>query len=302
MNVIDWLLDSDPSIRWQVMRDLTDAPPEAFARERSRVALEGWGAQLLQAQPPDGLWGGGPCHPAWTSTKHTLVLLRDLGLDPASEQAQRAIGLVRDNVRWEPEFNSAPFFDGEVEACINGRVLAVGAYFGVVSDALADRLIREQLEDGGWNCNAPPSTRSSFHSTICVLEGLLEYEKARGASPALSNARQRGQDYLLKRRLFRRLSTGDVIDSAWTQFSFPTHWHYDVLWGLDYLRRAGVSYDERMAEAVDLVESKRDASGRCLLENAHPGKVYVDIEEPGKPSRWITLRALRVLRWFRPNA
>ena len=232
-------------------------------------------------------------------TMDTLVMLRDLGLDPRSERVRRAIGLVRDNSTWGPQFGCTPFFEGEVEPCINGRVLAAGAYFGEASDRLVDRLLNEQLQDGGWNCKAPPSKRSSFHSTICVLEGLLEYEKAKGATTAVTDARLRGQEYLLERSMFRSLSTGEVIDPDWTQFSFPTRWHYDVLWGLDYLRRAGVEPDQRVAEAIDRVEKKRDAQGRWPLENPHAGEVHFDMEDgAGKPSRWNTLRALRVLDWY----
>jgi hypothetical protein len=298
-SVIGWLLDSDPSIRWQVMRDLIDESHEVVAGERSRVASEGWGSRLLDLQGPDGQWGGNTFFPHWTSTFYTLLELRDLGLDPTSERARQAIGVVRDNCTWGPEFGDSPFFEGEVEPCINGRVLALGAYFGEASDRLLDRLLHEQLEDGGWNCEAPPSKRSSFHSTICVLEGLLEYEKAKGATTAVAGARLRGQEYLLERSMFRSLSTGGVIDPDWTQFSFPTRWHYDVLWGLDYLRRAGARPDERVAEAIDLVEKKRDGDGRWPLENPHAGLVHFDMEDgAGKPSRWNTLRALRVLDWY----
>lgn len=299
-SVLQWLLDSDPSIRWQVLRDLMGESDEVVTRERSRVASEGWGARLLDLQEVDGQWGGGPyIFPGWVSTTDTLLLLRDLGLDPTNERARRAVSLVRDKSTWGPELDDAPFFEGEVEPCINGRVLACGAYFGEASDRLVDRLLSEQLEDGGWNCEAPPSERSSFHTTICVLEGLLEYEKAKGATTAVKDARLRGQEYLLERRMFRSLSTGEVIDPAWTQFSFPTRWHYDVLWGLDYLRRASVEPHERIAEAIALVEKKRDGWGRWPLENPHAGEVHFEMEDgAGKPSRWNTLRALRVLSWY----
>jgi hypothetical protein len=211
--VIRWLLDSDPSIRWQVKRDLIGEPEEVVAAERSRVALEGWGARLLSLQERDGNWGGGAwVYQSWASTMETLMLLRELGLDPASEQARNAIGLVRDKSTWGPHHNDSPFFEGEAEPCINGRVLACGAYFAEASDRLVDRLLSEQLEDGGWNCDAPPSKRSSFNSTICVLEGLLEYEKARVGPSTVRDARLRGQEYLLERRLFRSLSTGKIID------------------------------------------------------------------------------------------
>ena len=312
MSVINWLLDSDPSIRWQVMRDLTGESDATVAGERSRVASEGWGARLLDLQGPDGHWGGAAFVPrAWISTKDTLQLLRDLGVDPTADRVRRAIGQVRDRCTWGPEFGDSPFFEGEIEPCINGRVLAIGAYFGEASDRLAERLLEEQLEDGGWNCDAPRShssrrpvsTRSSFHSTICVLEGLLEYETATGPRPEITAARLRGQEYLLERRLFRSRSTGQVINPAWTQISFPTRWHYDILWGLDHLRRACVEPDNRIAEAVDLIANKRDRLGRWPLENPHAGTVHFEMEgSAGQPSRWTTLRALRVLRWADKNS
>jgi hypothetical protein len=325
---VDWLLDSDPAIRWQVLRDLTDAPEEQVAAERGRVASEGWGARLLALQRPDGQWGGGvptftstaaekwwrslppdrqgTLFPEWTSTTWSLALLRAFGLDPASAGARHAVGLVREHVRWE--HGGEPYFAGEVEPCINGRTVAIGAYFGEDVAGIVDRLLGEQMSDGGWNCEQENgSTRGSFHTTIDVLEGLLEYERANGGPPAVSAARLRGETYLLERRMLRRLSTGEVIDqdrttnrpAAWTQFSFPTYWHYDVLRGLDYLRAAGAIPDERVAEAIDLVESKRDADGRWPLENPHPGRVHVALDEgEGRPSRWNTLRAMRVLRWY----
>ncbi len=308
-SVIRWLLDADPSIRWQVMRDLTDAPEEEVAAERARVATEGAGARLLVLQAPDGRWGGAAFNHGWDSTMHVLTLLREMGLDPASAEAQRAVGLVRDRVVWPgwgPQGTDNPFFVGEVEPCINGQVAASGAYFGQDVRGLIDRLLGEQLADGGWNCEAENgSVRSSFNTTICVLEALLEYEQASAGSPAVTAARLRGQEYLLERRLFRRKSTGEVIerdrkdDTVWTRFAFPTWWHYDVLRGLDYLRRAGVEPDERVAEAIDLVASKRGDDGRWLLDTQYPGKMPVEMDEgAGKPSRWITLRALRVLDWY----
>ena len=298
MNVVEWLLDTDPAIRWQVMRDVTAAPEDAVVAERARVATEGWGAQLVALQGPDGQWGGGTYFPAWTATAWTLMQLRDLGLDPMSAAARRAVALVRENSRWEHK--REPFFAGEVEPCINGMTLAIGAYFGEDVRAIVDRLLGEQMGDGGWNCEQENgSTRGSFHSTIDVLEGLLEYERATGGSPEVTAARLRGQEYLLERRMLRRRSTGEVIDPAWTQFSYPTRYLYDVLRGLDYLRGAGVVPDERAAEAIDLVESKRDADGRWPLENPHPGEVHFAMDEgEGRPSRWNTLRATRVLRWY----
>jgi hypothetical protein len=297
---MQWLLDSDPSIRWQTMRDLTAEPAEVVGAERSRVASEGWGARLLGRQRPDGNWGDGITTPHWRSNLYTLLLLRYLGVDPMSERARKAVGLVRERVNWGPEFGNSPFFEGEVEPCINGGVVALGGYFGETSDRLVDRLLGEQLMDGGWNCEAERgSVRSSFHTTICVLEGLLEYERARGAKAAVTDARSRAQEYLLERRLFRKLSSGAVIDPKWTRFTFPTMWQYDVLRGLDYLRSAGVEPDERVAEAVGLVAERRRPDGRWLLD-ASPRDAFDDDLEggAGQPSRWNTLRSLRVLDWY----
>jgi hypothetical protein len=226
------------------------------------------------------------------------MLLRNFGLDPVSAVARRAVRLVREHCRWEHD--GEPFFAGEVEPCINGKVVAMGAYFGENVDGIVERLLGEQMTDGGWNCEQENgSTRGSFHSTIDVLDGLLEYERATSGSPEVSAARLRGQEYFLERRMLRRLSTGDVIEPTWTQFSYPTYWHYDVLRGLDYLRAAGAVPDKRVAEAVDLVESKRDANGRWTLENPHPGRLHFEMDEgEGRPSRWNTLRAMRVLRWY----
>jgi hypothetical protein len=307
-SVIRWLLDSDPSIRWQVMRDLIDAPANEVAAERARVATEGWGARLLALQGADGSWGGAAWNRGWDSTMHILMLLRDLGLDPASDEARRAVGLVRDRVTWQgwAAYDGNPFFAGEVEPCINGQVAAVGAYFRQDVQGIVDRLLGEQLSDGGWNCEATNgSTRSSFNTTICVLEALLEHERAGGGPPEVTEARLRGQEYLLERRLFRRRSTGEVIErdrkggAVWTRFAFPTWWHYDVLRGLEYLRGAGVTPDERVDEAIDLVVSKRDDDGLWPLETRYPGVMPVEMDEgEGRPSRWNTLRALRVLNWY----
>jgi hypothetical protein len=310
MTVIDWLLDSDPSIRWQVLRDLTDAPAEEVAAERARVATEGAGARLLALQAEDGWWSGAAWNRGWDSTMHVLTLLREMGLDPASAAARRAVGLVRDRVTWQgcgpPECDGNPFFAGEVEPCINGQVAASGAYFGQDVRGIVNRLLGEQLADGGWNCEAVNgSTRSSFNTTICVLEALIEHERAVEGSPDVTAARLRGQEYLLERHLFRRRSTGAVIErdrkggGAWTRFAFPTWWHYDVLRGLEYLRHAGVAPDERVAEAIGLVQSKRDGEGRWPLETQYPGAMPVEMDAgEGRPSRWNTLRALRVLRWY----
>jgi len=295
----DWLLASDPSIRWQVMRDLTDMPAETIAAERARVAEEGWGRRLLDLQRADGQWGDGVATPFWWSNLYTLVFLRDLGVDPSHPRVRAAVDRVRTRVSWAAEFGSPPFFDGEVEPCINGRVVALGAYFGQPAHRLVDRLLGEQLADGGWNCEAERgSVRSSFHTTICVLEGLLEYERLVGRDAAITNARNRAHEYVLQRRLLRRLSTGEVIDRRWTEFVFPPLWHYDVLRGLDYLRAAEVSADARVDEAVAIVRDRRSPDGRWLLDARHRNTLYEEMAGVvGEPNRWITLRASRVLRW-----
>lgn len=307
---MDWLLDSDPAIRWQAFRDLADAPPEVVAAERASVVTErdSWGARLLALQGSDGQWEGGALFPAqrrpreegqpWTATAFSLVLLHDFGVDPHNDAVRRAVAQVRDHCRWEHA--GEPFFSGEVEPCINGMTVTLGAYFGEDVDDVVARLVAEQLADGGWNCEAENgSVRSSVHTTIRVLEGLLAHERATGGSTESIAARQRGEEYLLERRLLRRKSTGDVIDPAFLQFSFPTRWHYDVLRALEYFRAVGNRPDPRVDEAIDVLRSKRQSDGRWLLENTHPGAVHFAVDDgDGRPSRWNTLRALRVLRWY----
>jgi hypothetical protein len=309
VTVLDWLLDSDPAVRWQVLRDLTEAPADVVAAERARVATEGWGPRLLAARDPDGQWAGGACFPAagwsredggqpWTSTLPTLDLLRLLGLDPDTPQARETVALVCENCRWE--YDGSRFFDGEVEPCINGRTVALGAYFGEDVEGVVQRLLDDQLDDGGWNCwTEEGSTRSSFDSTINVLEGLLAHERATGGTSQTAEARQRGEEYLLERSLFRRKTTGAPVKPEYLQFSFPPQWHYDVLRALDHFREAGSASDERLAEAVALVREKQQPDGTWLLENTHPGATPFAFEDgDGRPSRWNTLRALRVLAWY----
>jgi hypothetical protein len=289
------------------MRDLTNASPDEVAAERARVEHEGWGAQLLALEDENGLWAGGACFPAsyrgdepgqpWTATMHTLQTLQLLGLDPTSESGRRAIALVAENGRWEHD--GQRYFDGEVEPCINGRTIETGAYFGVDVSGIVERILDERLDDGGWNCEAENgSVRTSFDTTINVLEGLLEFELARRGSADVRAMRRSGEEYLLERNLFRRKSTGEVVDPRYLDFAFPYYWLYDVLRALDHFRRADARRDSRMAEAVEVVRSKRQSDGRWLLDRVHPGRVHLDVETAGEPSRWITLRALRVLDWF----
>jgi hypothetical protein len=308
-DVLDWLLDSDPSMRWQVLRDLTDASEEEIAQERARMTAQGAAARLLALQTPDGLWSGTAWNHGWDSTMHALTLLREMGLDPGSPEARSAVGRVRDQVTWKdcgPEETQAnAFFDGETEPCINGQVAAAGAYFGQDVGGLIRRLLAEQLPDGGWNCEAESgSIRSSFNTSLCVLEALLEWELSGRGGPEVIQARERGQEYLLERRLLRRKSTGEVIERdrrgglSWSHLAFPNWWRYDVLRGLDFLRRAGATPDPRAGEAVAVIASKRGADGRWIADISLPGRMLVEIGDgAGKPDRGITLRDLRVLAW-----
>ena len=311
MDALDWLLAADPAIRWQALRDLADAPADRVAAERARIGTEGWGQRLLALRRPDGLWDIGK---SWTEfpTLLALLMLRDMGLDPTSEAARTMADFVRSNAtwhnEWSPAWDGTPVFDGEVEPCINSRIVALGAYFGIEVSPIVERLLGEQMADGGWNCEQENgSTRGSFDTTINVLEGLLEVSQSVGGSPELATALERGQEYLLKRRMLRRLSNGELLDPAYSQFSFPTGWHYDALRGLEHLRAAGVAPDGRVAEAIDLVRLKRDADGRWPLEHAHESEMVdarlrdleFDMDErEGQPSHWNTLRAMRVLDWY----
>lgn len=297
MSVVDWLLESDPSIRWQVMQDLVDAPASAVAAERSRVAREGWGARLLALQAGDGQWGGGSYSPKWTSTTYTLLLLRHLGVDPADTNVAAATGRVRDKVVMGAR--SRPYFFYSNELCVTSMVLALGSYFLEDTGDLPQPgvLLDRQHDDGGWNCHVA-SDRSSFHTTISALEGLLEYERTRGGDSTLAEARARAHEFLMKRRLMYSLRTGKLINSRWLLMSFPPRWFYDVLRALDYLREARVNPDPRLEEAVAVIAGKQRRDGLWPLQNRHPGKEHFSMEEgSGKPSHWNTLRAMRVLNW-----
>lgn len=317
-DVTNWLLDSDPSIRWQVMQNILHVPAEEVATERSKVATEGWGATLLGNQSNNGTWNPDHRFPE-IDTLRSLNLLCDMGLDPKSEQAKHAIAKVQENVLWLMKISReelpenediswwhSSFFSGEVEPCINGRVVRIGAYFGVDVQPLVERLLSEQMADGGWNCEqGRGSTRGSFHTTINVLEGLLEFEQANANAIYVTEARERGQEYLLKRHLFKSLSTGEPIkvdgkgSHNWTQFSYPAGWRYDILRGLDYFCKAGVIQDPRMAETLAILESKRDNNGKWAIDIIYDEEPIAESEaEEDKPSYWNTLRAMRVLEYF----
>jgi hypothetical protein len=314
-SVIGWLSDADPSIRWQVMRDLLDAPEPEWRAERAKVETAGWGARLLSYEDEDGQWAGGAFLPSgfdfrewqevgqpWTATVFSLSQLREPGLDPASDRIQRAVELIGANSRWDHA--GEPYWEGEVEECINGRIVADGAYFGVDVSSIVGRLAGERLDDGGWNCERiNGSVRSSFATTINVLEGLLEYQRATGGTPQSREARRSGEEFLLERKLFRRLSTGEPADEQFLCFVYPNRWRYDVLRALEYFRCAaaltGAAPDPRLDEAVGHVHSRRLDDGRWPLDWSPAGRIWFDVNDgAGQPSRWVTLRAMRVLRWW----
>lgn len=310
MDVVEGLMDTDPAIRWQVMRDLTDAALEDVTAERARVSAEGWGAELLALQAEDGLWDRGvyrpgwvdesrPMYDAWTATHFSVQQLVDFGVDPADDRVQEAVRRLREHVRWDVE-GSPGYFEGETEPCVNGVVLTNAAYFGEPGETVLAKLLAGQLTDGGWNCwDVHGATVASLHSTICVLEGLWAWEQATGGSEQARAARLAGEEYVLDRELFRRRSTGEIIDPRFMMPSYPVRWYYDVLRALDYLRQARPEGDDRCAAALDLLRATRRPDGWWALENTHEGPTSFAMagEMEGFPSRWVTLHALRVLRW-----
>jgi hypothetical protein len=305
---VAWLLSGDPSIRWQTLRDLLGAPPGDVAEERARVASEGWGGRLMALQDSAGTWAsgtssnGGLYSPKWTSTTYTMLLLRNLGLPPSDRRMRRPCqilldqGLQRDggiNFGWRDRS----------ETCITGMVLSILSYFALDDerlDTVAEHLLDEQMPDGGWNCRKwRGATHASVHTTISALEGLRHYELlARGPTRPVRAAQDRGREFLLAHRLYRSHRTGNVIKSEFTQFHFPPHWHYDVLRGLDYFQAVGAPRDPRLRDGIDLVLQARQPDGRWFLRRRYSGKTYFQLERLGAPSRWNTLRALRVLQWW----
>jgi hypothetical protein len=305
--VHNWLLAGDPSVRWQVMRDVLDVPAAEWHRERTQVASAGWGASLLACQDPAGTWGSGLYNPKWTSTFYTLLLLRNLGLTGDNEQAAAGAQILAERgIRPDGglRYNVPPRDLHEPgETCVTGMGLAICAHFGQPSAALSPLtgyILREQMADGGWNCQrGRGATHSSFHTTISVLEGLLEFERHCGpVATALRDARARGHEFLFAHSLYRSHRTGAVAHRSFTTFPFPPQWHYDALRGLDYLRAVGAGRDPRAQPAIDLLLSRRRADGRWNAHAAYRGKAWLEMERAAEPGRWNTLRALRVLRWW----
>ena len=307
-NVTAWLLDGDPAIRWQVLRDVVGAAAGSVERERQKVASAGWGARLLARQDPEGTWAGGQSsdgglyHPKWISTTYTMLLLRDLGMPAVNRHARRACPLLLDQgLQRDGGINYG--WRGRSETCITGMVLSILCHFEHDDDrldTLARHLLEQQMPDGGWNCRRDlGATHSSVHTTISVLEGLRLYElHRRRRVVAVRAAQARGREFLLVHRLFRSHRTGAIIKPIFVQFSFPPRWHYDILRALDYFQAARAPCDRRLGDAIDIVRSTRREDGRWTLHNRYKGKTYFELERLGAPSRWNTLRALRVLKWW----
>ncbi|MFF2345054.1 squalene cyclase [Pseudarthrobacter sp. NPDC058119] len=313
--LLNWLLDSDPALKWQVERDLAGAPPEQWEATRARIRTEGFGAQLLSRQDPDGQWAGGAYFPAdfdfngpeaaedagqpYTATTWSLNALREWGLD-AAVLAGTAEKLAA-NSRWE--YQGLPYWGGEVDCCINAFTLANGAWLGADVSGIAQWFLERQLPDGGWNCEwVNGSVRSSVHSTINSLKGLLYYEAATGGSPKPRAARHRGEEYLLERRLLYRKSTGEPVAPWVARQAYPFRWFYSALNALDYFRAAalhdGAAPDPRLADAIGTVRSARQGDGTWVQERRHPGRVWFDVDVPGEPSKWLTFHGTRVLDWW----
>jgi hypothetical protein len=310
---IQWLLGGDPAIRWQTLRDLVGAAQGTIERERRRVARDGWGARLLARQGPEGKWAAGLSSdsglysPKWTSTTYTMLMLRDFGLPASNRQARKACTLLLDGgLQRDGGINYGTWakWTGRGETCVTGMVLSILSYFGYEDarlDTLASHLLEQQMPDGGWNCRWPQgATHASVHTTISVLEGLRLYELHRGRHlRAVRGAQRRGLEFLLVHRLFRSHRTGEIIKPVFTRFAFPPRWHYDILRALDYFQAVDAPRDPRLADAIDIVQSSQRADGRWSLEHSHKGKTYFELERLSAPSRWNTLRALRVLKWWR---
>ncbi|MFP5332549.1 MAG: squalene cyclase [Acidimicrobiia bacterium] len=311
---LDWLLDSDPTLRWQVERDLLGEPPPVWEATRARIATEGFGKALLDLQDPDGQWAGGAYFPGdfdprgpepgqpWTATTWTLNALREWGLDSAVLRERDTAELLERNSRWE--YEDLPYWGGEVDACINGYTVANGVWLGADVTGIVDWFLEHRMDDGGWNCDwVEGSTRSSFHSTLNSLRGLLAYEVAVGGSDAVRPARKAGEEYLLERRLHRRLSTGEPVGEWVDRYAYPFRWAYTVLNAADYFREAnrfdGGLPDPRLAEAIDMIRAARHADGTWIQQRRLAGRVWFEVDVPeGEPSKWLTLYAQRVLDWW----
>jgi hypothetical protein len=317
MDVRSWLLDSDPALRWQVERDIIGEPPKVWEATRARIATEGFGARLLDLQDRDGQWAGGAYFPGefsfdgpeaqepgqpWTATTWSLNTLRDWGLDGAVLRERRTAELLAENSRWE--YDDLPYWGGEVDCCINAYTVSNGLWLGADISGIVDWFLEHRMADGGWNCDwVEGSTRSSFHSTLNSLKGLLAYDAATGGTDTTRGARREGEEYLLERDLFRRLSTGEPVGDWVDRFAYPFRWFYSVLNVADYFRQSvlleGRKPDPRMAEAIEMIRTARQPDGTWLQARRHPGRVWFEVDvDAGEPSKWLTLYATRVLDWW----
>ena len=299
--VVAWLLAGDPAIRWQTLQDLLGAPAADVAIERERVAVEGWGARLLQAQDHDGQWAGGLYSPKWTSTTYTLLLLHWLGLPAAHPQALAACGRLWDGARFYEGGLTLAKTIRQPETCITAMLVLIASSFGRDDERIEQAvtwLLGEQLDDGGWNCESirSGSRHGSFHTSISVLDALVAYTRGGGAVPG-GNAVAGGQRFFLDHSLYRSHRTGEVVDEVFTRFPFPPQWHFDVLRGLEHFMAVGARPDDRLADAIEVVRRARRADGRWPRHRPYPGRQWFDLE-PAGPSRWATLRCLRVLAWW----
>lgn len=300
--LIAWLLEGDVSVQYQVHRDLLGSERPDL---RARIAEEGWGARFLSTQKPEGHWGQRFYQPKWISTHYTLLDLKNLAISPQNEAIRASITQVIEKHKG-PDGGILPIgVSQKSDMCINGMFLNYACYFGAEAEALTsivDCLLAEHMADGGFNCysNTRGAVHSSMHTTISVLEGILEYEKGgyRYRLADLRRAQQQSIEFLLQHRLFRSDRTGEVIDKKWLMLSYPSRWKYDILRALDYFQSAGLGYDPRMADAVAVLEKKRRKDGTWPVQAKHPGQTHFDMEKTGGPSRWNTLRALRVLQHF----
>jgi hypothetical protein len=302
--IISWLLEGDPSIRWQVQRDLLNAGPAKYELERKKIGKEGWGVHLLALQNSNGHWGDGIYSPKWTSTTYTILTLRQLGLPPNNPQAKRACKLFLDEGLYtDGGINFFSYSWKHSETCVTGMILALLAYFRYQDERIheiASYLVAQQMPDGGWNCESyKGATHSSFHTTMLVLEGLYEYQCTYPEKKGkISQVREHGHDFLLAHRLYKSHRTGKIFDEAMTRMPFPHRWRYDFIRALDYFRACGAPRDERMSDAIELLQKKQKKDGLWPLNSGMSGRKYFDLEEVGQPSRWNTLRALRVLNWW----
>ena len=303
-SVIQWLLDGDPAVVWQVQRDLFDEPVKIYQNSQKRVATEGWGAQFLGLQDSEGTWAQGLYGPKWQSTTYTMLTLRRLGLPSDNPQAQRGCQVLLDG-GFMPDDGINYIRNPNIqhsETCITGMVLSVLAHFRYPDErlhAIANHLLGQQMADGGWNCESyNGATHSSFHTTISVLEGLWEYEKTFGANPKITAARAQAHEFLWLHRLYRSHRTGKIVDQKLTKLTFPPRWRYDLMRVLDYFQDCNAPQDERVAEGIELLRSKQRKDGTWPLNAGMSGRYFFHMEKAGQPSRMNTLRALRILRWW----